>query len=274
MKHIMQELNVLNDKGMVMYTKIEESNKEEKKTPTVSENKNSYKIPVKFDMVISDYINRLQQLLMLAFNADLYAEQEVFHLIKYTNTKIGIETGTSFGSTTLCLSSILSKIYSIEINDDSYDRAKQSLGPIGNIKLCLGSSEKILEHIFKTEDLKENIFFYLDAHWNDYWPILDELEIIAKYCGDRAIICIDDFQVPYRNFGYDSYKGQPLNFEYIKEKISKIYPAGYTYWYGDKAKGRPGYEYKGTAGKFYAVSNKININWLKQENRINYSNLW
>jgi FkbM family methyltransferase len=219
---------------------------------------------------IADHLQKLQN---LAYNADIYAEKEVKHLIKYTNTKIGIETGTSFGSTTLHLSTVLDKVYSAEIMESSYNEAKNSLNNIKNISLYLGSSEQILEKIFKEEKMNENenIFFYLDAHWNSYWPILDELEIISKYCNDRAIICIDDFQTPNRDYGFDSYNNQPLNYDYIKDKLSKVYPNGYTYWYADLAKKRTGYEYKGIGGKFYVVSNKIKIDWLKQENGINYS---
>lgn len=216
-----------------------------------------------------------QKLKELAFNADIYAEKEVDHLLKYTKTKIGIETGTSFGSTTTYLSDVLEKVYSIEVNEESYIKAKETLKDVKNIKLYLGSSERVLEKIFneKKELTNENIFFYLDAHWEDYWPLLDELDVISKYCKDKAIICIDDFQIPNRMFGFDSYKNQPLNFEYIKDKLDKIYPKGYTYWYSNIGKRRKGYENKGLNGKFYVVPKYINIDWLINENGINYSNL-
>lgn len=234
---------------------------------------NKGKVNINYNIVIEDYNNKLKNLVLLAFNADINAENEIYKLLKHTNTKVGIETGTCYGSTTLYLASILDKVYSIEINPESYSIAKYMLDPINNIKLYLGSSEKILERILKENENKDNIFFYLDAHWNTYWPILDELECISKYCQDRAIICIDDFQVPNRNHGFDSYNDQPLNYEYIKEKLDKVYPSGYTYWYNDKVKRRDGFENKGEAGKFYVVPKSINIDWLKQENGINYSNL-
>lgn len=45
-------------------------------------------------------------------------------------------------------------------------------------------------------------FFFLDAHWYDYWPLRDELKIIGDNLS-HAIILVHDFKVPGRdNFSY------------------------------------------------------------------------
>lgn len=238
----------------------------------------------------------------LAFNADIITELEIIHLLKQLDIDIAVETGTSHGSTSLVLSDIVKQVYTVELKEDIYKETKSKLSRCKNINFYLGSSEKVLETIFtdiKTnsiyykilnivkdekeqqqikELINDRVFFYLDAHWYDYWPILDELDIIAKYYENKAIIVIDDFKVPNKNFGYtidyNTTEQKILDFEYIKEKIEKIYPNGYTYWYNDFALLRDGYEHKEITGKFYVVSKNINIDWLRVKNGINYSNLF
>lgn len=239
----------------------------------------------------------------LAFNADVITELEIIHLLKHLDIDIAVETGTSYGSTSLVLSDIVKQVYTVELKEDVYKETKEKLSRCKNINFYLGSSEKMLETIFhdikkykdnsiinkilsivKDENEKkeikqlipvDHIFFYLDAHWYDYWPILDELEIISKHYKDRAIIVIDDFKVPNRDFGFtiDYNTGNVLDFKYIQDKIEKVYPNGYTYWYDDIYSLRPGYEDKQATGKFYVVPKNVNIDWLKVENGINYSNL-
>jgi hypothetical protein len=45
---------------------------------------------------------------------------------------------------------------------------------------------------------------YLDAHWNDYLPLRDELSIVRSW--DNTVALIDDFKVPFDpHFGWDKY---------------------------------------------------------------------
>lgn len=58
-----------------------------------------------------------------------------------------------------------------------------------------GSSELNLQKLTKFGLFWHRLpFFYLDAHWNEYCPLLDELRAILKL--RRAIVAIDDFDVP------------------------------------------------------------------------------
>ena len=87
----------------------------------------------------------------------------------------------------------------------------------------------------KLKGVKENdnlVLFYLDAHWHDNWPILSELKIIGEYFYDKAIIVIDDFYVPNRDFKCDSYKNQKLSFNYIKNNLDLCY-SDYSYYYNN-----------------------------------------
>ena len=49
------------------------------------------------------------------------------------------------------------------------------------------------------------MFVYLDAHWNDDLPLVEELQIVSAGW-PRAVIMIDDFQVPGdAGYGYDDW---------------------------------------------------------------------
>jgi hypothetical protein len=71
---------------------------------------------------------------------------------------------------------------------------------------------------------------FIDAHWEDYFPLLDELKII-KDKNLKPVIAIHDFYVPDENgnakFGFDSYHSQPLDFPYIKNAIENLYKNSY-----------------------------------------------
>ena len=69
---------------------------------------------------------------------------------------------------------------------------------------------------------QNNIFFYLDAHSDDY-PLADEIIYIFNNY-KNFVMLIDDFQVPNDDgYGYDSYRGKKLNLNFIKTYLQKEY---------------------------------------------------
>ena len=165
----------------------------------------------------------LYKLGILAFNG----APEVFSIIaslkRMYNIEDAVETGTFKGYTTVLLSSIFENVYSVELNKNNYDDAMKFLEEFKNIKLILGSSEDTLNKLLPSLKAKK-LLFYLDAHWHDYWPILDELDAISKTHKDNCIIVIDDVLVPGRSdVAFDKYKRQPLSYEYVKAKLDNIF---------------------------------------------------
>jgi len=140
---------------------------------------------------------------MKAFVGDSYAKEEFERLIRKHRIKNVIETGTFLGDTSLVLASMANQVFTIENNKQFALIAKRKFKNISKIELMEGSSPDILLKILPT--LKANTLLFLDAHWYNYWPILDELEAFSKYPKYIKVIAIHDFYVPGRNFGYDSY---------------------------------------------------------------------
>lgn len=147
-----------------------------------------------------------------------------FALLK-RNYKIDtvVETGTFKGGTTVLFSCLFNQVHTIEIEPNTYNNAKKLLSPYSNVQCHFGSSEVVLDNLLP--GLKQKpILLYLDAHWNEHWPLLNELEAISKTHKDNCIIVIDDFKVPNRpDIPYDHYGIHECSYEYIKEALDKVY---------------------------------------------------
>lgn len=97
-----------------------------------------------------------------------------------------------------------------------------------NIWLIKGSSELVLETIFLGElnyNFETPFTFFLDAHWDTYWPLIDELRLIGDFKLSDSKIIIHDFKVPgFDDWGYDSHQNQDLDYDYINEYLFRINP--------------------------------------------------
>jgi predicted O-methyltransferase YrrM len=189
-----------------------------------------------------------QMVKVAAFNNDSVVSDTVVQLVKDLKIDCIVETGTFRGTTTAFLSETFPEIdiYTIEVDFKTYLEAGKNLESYKNIKLLSGSSEKVLEALLP--QLKDKrILFYLDAHWEEYWPLLDEFEAIRKTAKDNCCIVIDDFKVPFRQFQHDNYKNQPLDIDYIEQKMNEVYTTPF-YFFNDRTTRVPR-----AVGKIYIV---------------------
>ena len=155
-------------------------------------------------------------------------------LSKKFQIKNFFETGTYHGKSSIIVSKYFDKVTSVEYNRDFYKIAVNNVNTSGvkNCSLYCGSSPKIMK-----EQLIENdnsTFFFLDAHYKENFPILDELNVI-KQKNQKPVIAIHDFYVPDENgkskFGFDKCREQFLNFDYIKSSVESIYNKSYNIRY-------------------------------------------
>lgn len=159
---------------------------------------------------------------------------EIGSVIQSLSNEFGIEhaveTGTFLGATTDFLSSCFNTVHTIEILETNLDQAESFLSDKDNIHFHLGSSQVILQKILP-ELAGKRTLFYLDAHWNDYWPLLDELTEISKTHRDNCVIVIDDFKVPKRrDIPFDQYGEHQCSYKYIQQKLEEVF-SYYDYYY-------------------------------------------
>jgi hypothetical protein len=202
------------------------------------------RVTSKPDCLRSRLINRLERSLWLAiglrrvrgifygvgwgaFHCDAIYRQMVLELLGHFKFTSFVETGTFRGYSTEFIASHYSHlpVFTSEVMPLSYKLSRNALSKYSNVTTHLGNSsdwigEKISQHCFGNFPL-----FYLDAHWQRYWPLRDELRHIATV-KLRTIIVIDDFEVPeHPEFGFDIdgggevVEGQNCNLDYIRPAL-------------------------------------------------------
>ncbi|MEI6030930.1 MAG: hypothetical protein WCQ20_07170 [Synechococcaceae cyanobacterium ELA739] len=165
------------------------------------------------------------------FNGQILRQCLVVSILNRIPFVAVVETGTFQGCTTEFISLLTSSpVHSIELSSRNYGFAIARLLGRPHCRLHLGSSEAVLPRILAqySKSLKP-LFFYLDAHWDDYLPLRDEIILIARAC-PNFIILIDDFEVPGDpGYHWDNYgdSGQ-LTFGYISDLVSQF---GLHCWY-------------------------------------------
>jgi hypothetical protein len=131
------------------------------------------------------------------------------------------ETGTYRGSTTAFLATLTDKpIVTTEISPRNFGFASARLRSFSNVRQELGDSVSVLRRDKTAFGPDQLGFFYLDAHWNEYLPLADELGVIRDYWRDYVIV-VDDFQVPDdAGYRFDDYgPGRALTLDYLPREV-------------------------------------------------------
>jgi len=146
------------------------------------------------------------------FNVDPFLTERVVRFHNKHGFVCAVETGTSKGNTTVGLAKLFPTVFTIEVNADLYKQTKPRFVHYPNVVALMGNSAEVLKEILP--QLRYPLFAYLDAHWGDYWPLPDELALLLDIKMPKLIM-IHDFKVPGRDFGYDSYNGNPCSLDYL-----------------------------------------------------------
>lgn len=150
---------------------------------------------------------------------DNFLKQRIKEIVDQYKITTIVETGVHMGQSTLEFANMVDKVYAIDILQESIDTAKQYVeveNKKDNVVFITGNSPEVLKQISGEFDANKTIFF-LDAHWWDIWPINDEILSLEN---NKGIIIVHDFLVPDRQFGFDFYKDQPFDYEFIKESLT------------------------------------------------------
>jgi hypothetical protein len=169
-----------------------------------------------------------------AFNGDQCAAKEIADLCRQYSIATIIEGGTYHGESTPFLSALADRVYTIEIDDEIWPRS-QHLDGIWNITRIKGSSpielRKLLPAVVKP------VLYYADSHWGVPSPLPDELLAFAEH-DVRPVLVVHDFRNPdHPDLGFDTYGGQPYEWEWIEPYIEAIYGGRYRHYFNEVAGG-------------------------------------
>lgn len=168
---------------------------------------------------------------IFALNGNTKHQQIIDTYIKRLAIDTVVESGTLHGFTTAYFAERVKEVYTVEIQEKSYRMARNLLRQFRNVHQELGASPAYFNTLLPTLDGRK-ILFYLDAHWFEPWPLFEEMNAIAKHIGKRAVVLIDDFQVPNSRCRFDQYGGVINNFATSEPYFNKIYgERGYVYDY-------------------------------------------
>lgn len=122
------------------------------------------------------------------------SSKRLYDFFDILNCKIFLETGTFNGNGIdfILNKNHYEKIFSIEIDKNKYEYCLNKFKNNSIVNIINDYSEKYLTSIIPT--LKKPTFVYLDAHFDGFYPIIKESEIILQnfYNLDNILVCIDD----------------------------------------------------------------------------------
>lgn len=118
-------------------------------------------------------------------------------LANLLNLDTFVEAGTYMGDSAIAVSTLFTKVITIERDPVVYDASQKRLSSHPNITAFLGCTRN---HIVNHLSSSDRVLFWLDAHWTfginnqqfDECPILDELALIQNATLENFVILIDD----------------------------------------------------------------------------------
>jgi hypothetical protein len=152
-----------------------------------------------------------------AFGFDIHYALEIDYLVSKYECDAIIETGTNLGDTTEYLAKQYPnlKIITCEVNKEYYSLAKQRLSKYDNVECLLQSSEVVVGNAQNKFSMP---LYYLDAHWEEYWPLKDEINSILK-----GVVNIGDSKTHDDRYGYDYYNGIICDKKVVVNNSTPIY---------------------------------------------------
>jgi predicted O-methyltransferase YrrM len=118
-----------------------------------------------------------------------------------------VETGTFRGSSTEWFAQRYRKpVYTCEEHPRFFVFSRLRLKRFPNVHLAKSDSRAFLQRLACAQDFPDGrALFYLDAHWGDDLPLVEELHVVFDRWRD-AVVVVDDFAVPDDpGYGYDDY---------------------------------------------------------------------
>jgi hypothetical protein len=139
-----------------------------------------------------------------------------------------LETGTYRGTTTEWFAQLGVPVVTIESHAPTFEFAMRRLKRFENVSIRFGNSSVVLPDYLPSALTPAMI--YLDAHWEGYLPLAEELAAISRLL-DRFVVIVDDFQVPDDSgYSFDDYgPGKALNPGYLDacagSDLARFYPS-------------------------------------------------
>ena len=123
-----------------------------------------------------------------------------------------VETGTLFGDMTYAHRNRFQRLYSIELDDRLYERARRRFKNYPHIRILHGNSGEKISEVLR--EINRPCLFWLDAHYSggitahgeEMTPIFDEIRHILNHPNKKHVIVIDDARLFNGTDGYPTFR--------------------------------------------------------------------
>ena len=161
----------------------------------------------------------LMQYQDLPFNGDFHIGSEFLKLKDQYELNVAIETGSCFYVTTKFLAQHFEKVFTCEINEEYAKWGREGLP--NNVEAVIMDSVQYLTTTLKNQIKPEDrAIYFLDAHWLNHCPLIDEIKAIGDIKTDRPpVIAIHDFKTDNPEHGFDSYFGIDFDLNFISASM-------------------------------------------------------
>lgn len=145
-----------------------------------------------------------------------------------------VETGIDWGGSTRFFAQMVPQVIGIDNDPQRIAAFRREIEEDGltGIALLEGNSPDVLRGL--SVDPARTLYF-LDAHWHIYWPLRDEIAAIPR---GQGVLVMHDARVPgCPSLGVDSYGGQELSYDYLKDVLTAWSPTHRVEYNDDTAEG-------------------------------------
>jgi hypothetical protein len=170
-----------------------------------------------------------------AFASDGILAEEIKRLVAEYGIRSAVETGTYQGVTTRGLAALVPAVYTIEIDPGRFEDSRERLADLPNVRPLLGASPDVLPGLIP--QIEKPALYYLDAHWDEHYPLPREVEIIAEH-DPQPVIVMHDMLVPgHPELHADPQPdGSPYDYEWVRPGLEKI-RGPWRHYYNQEAEG-------------------------------------
>ncbi len=105
--------------------------------------------------------------------------------------RVMVETGTNMGQMIRAMLPLMDQIYSIEMDDWSYHRARRKFAANPKVHMVQGESGRTMPRVLA--EIRQPCLFWLDAHnFDKETPIREELKAIVAHGVRGDVVLVDD----------------------------------------------------------------------------------
>lgn len=185
-----------------------------------------------FNVVVAD---RLMPKIPICALLDGVLRRRLAAIIAERGITTVVETGIDRGGSTMLFSHMVPSVIGIDNDPAKIMTVTKSLADrgISNVQLLQMNSPDALRWLVANGLDVSRTLFLLDAHWQAYWPLRDEIRAITK---GQGVLVMHDARVPgCPTLGVDEYDGQELSYEYLRDVLTEWSPAHVVEYNDDQA---------------------------------------